>query len=76
MPLDKQTGVWYADHRDPTVHRPPLLMIHGAGGTHLDWPAELHTFSLRLLQVVIIHISHLSLQQPKYNLLCALAPDG
>ena len=41
MPLDEQTGIWYADHRDPTVHRPPVLLIHGAGGTHLDWPAEL-----------------------------------
>ena len=41
MPLDEQTGIWYADHRDPTIHRTPVLMIHGAGGTHLDWPAEL-----------------------------------
>ena len=41
MPLNEQTGIWYADHRDPTVHRPPVLLIHGAGGTHLDWPAEL-----------------------------------
>lgn len=35
------SGIWYADHRDPTVHRTPVLLIHGAGGTHLDWPAEL-----------------------------------
>ena len=41
MPLNTQTGIWYADHRDPIVHRTPVLMIHGAGGTHLDWPAEL-----------------------------------
>lgn len=41
MPLNQQTGIWYADHRDPTLHRTPVLMIHGAGGTHLDWPAEL-----------------------------------
>jgi pimeloyl-ACP methyl ester carboxylesterase len=34
-------GIWYADHRDPTLHRTPTLLIHGAGGTHLDWPAEL-----------------------------------
>jgi pimeloyl-ACP methyl ester carboxylesterase len=33
--------IWYADHRDPTVNRVPLLLIHGAGGSHLDWPAEL-----------------------------------
>ena len=41
MPLLDSSGIWYADHRDPTVHRPPLLLIHGAGGSHLDWPAEL-----------------------------------
>lgn len=40
MPL-AENGIWYADHRDPTVRRPPVVMIHGAGGTHLDWPAEL-----------------------------------
>ena len=33
--------MWYADHRDPTLHRPVTLVIHGAGGTHLDWPAEI-----------------------------------
>jgi pimeloyl-ACP methyl ester carboxylesterase len=33
--------IWYADHRDPTAHRPVTVMVHGAGGTHLDWPAEL-----------------------------------
>jgi pimeloyl-ACP methyl ester carboxylesterase len=43
MPLIETASgtIWYADHRDVTVHRPPVLMIHGAGGTHLDWPAEL-----------------------------------
>lgn len=40
MPL-AENGIWYADHRDPIVHRPPVVMIHGAGGTHIDWPAEL-----------------------------------
>jgi pimeloyl-ACP methyl ester carboxylesterase len=40
MPL-AENGIWYADHRDPTVHQMPVLMVHGAGGTHLDWPAEL-----------------------------------
>jgi pimeloyl-ACP methyl ester carboxylesterase len=34
-------SMWYADHRDPTLHRPVTVLIHGAGGTHLDWPAEL-----------------------------------
>ncbi len=41
MPREPHTGMWYADHRDPTVHRTPTVMIHGAGGSHLDWPAEL-----------------------------------
>lgn len=37
-----QAAVWYDDHRDPTVHRLPLLLVHGAGGSHLDWPAEIY----------------------------------
>lgn len=41
MPMLPDTGIWYADHRDPTVHRTPTVMIHSAGGAHLDWPAEL-----------------------------------
>ena len=41
MPLLDRPAVWYADHRDPTVHRLPVVMLHGAGGSHLDWPAEL-----------------------------------
>lgn len=34
-------SIWYADHLNPTLHRPVTLVIHGAGGTHLDWPAEI-----------------------------------
>jgi pimeloyl-ACP methyl ester carboxylesterase len=43
MPLIETANgsIWYADHRDPTAHRPVTLVIHGAGGTHLDWPAEI-----------------------------------
>ncbi len=43
MPLLQTASapIWYADHRDPTAHLPVTLLIHGAGGTHLDWPAEL-----------------------------------
>ncbi len=33
--------IWFADHRDPTAHTPTLILIHGAGAMHLDWPAEL-----------------------------------
>lgn len=41
MPLLDPPGIWYADHRNVAMHHTPVLMIHGAGGTHLDWPAEL-----------------------------------
>lgn len=43
MPLISTANgsIWYADHRDPTIHRPVTLLVHGAGGTHLDWPAEI-----------------------------------
>jgi len=43
MPLiETENGpVWFADHRDPTAHLPVTILVHGAGGTHLDWPAEL-----------------------------------
>lgn len=43
MPLVRTASapIWYADHRDAKLRRPVTLLIHGAGGTHLDWPAEL-----------------------------------
>jgi pimeloyl-ACP methyl ester carboxylesterase len=43
MPLAQTPNgpIWYADHRDPTAHLPVTLAVHGAGGTHLDWPAEI-----------------------------------
>jgi pimeloyl-ACP methyl ester carboxylesterase len=34
-------SIWYEDNRDPTLHHSVTLMVHGAGGTHHDWPAEL-----------------------------------
>lgn len=40
MPL-AANGIWYADHRQPSGTCTPVLLIHGAGGTHLDWPPEL-----------------------------------
>ncbi len=33
--------VWYAERRDSSSPYPSLVLIHGAGGSHLDWPAEL-----------------------------------
>lgn len=43
MPLiETENGPkWFADYRDPTAHLPVTMLVHGAGGTHLDWPAEL-----------------------------------
>lgn len=33
--------LWYALHRGSETDRSPLILIHGAGGSHLHWPAEL-----------------------------------
>lgn len=33
--------LWYADQRTPDAAHPPLLLIHGAGGSHLDWHMSL-----------------------------------
>jgi pimeloyl-ACP methyl ester carboxylesterase len=37
--------IWYAQNRPPTPDRPPLVLIHGAGGDHLHWPPELRRIS-------------------------------
>jgi len=35
-------SLYYRLHADDLAnHRPPLLLIHGAGGTHMHWPAAL-----------------------------------
>lgn len=43
MPLAETVkgSIWYEDNRNPATHLPVTLMVHGAGGSHLDWPAEL-----------------------------------
>jgi pimeloyl-ACP methyl ester carboxylesterase len=33
--------IWIADQRKESSQHPALLLIHGAGGTHLDWSPEL-----------------------------------
>ncbi len=33
--------IWYAQSRSSTRGRPALLLIHGAGGSHLHWPPQL-----------------------------------
>ena len=34
-------GVYAFVYRSETPSYPPLLLLHGAGGTHLNWPAEI-----------------------------------
>jgi pimeloyl-ACP methyl ester carboxylesterase len=38
---DAQTLFYRLSANDLTHRRPPLLLIHGAGGTHMHWPAAL-----------------------------------
>ncbi len=40
MPYTQVADVklYYTDHRKPESTYPPVIMVHGAGGTHLDWP--------------------------------------
>lgn len=33
--------IYYAERKVESTPYPPVILIHGAGGTHLDWPAEL-----------------------------------
>jgi pimeloyl-ACP methyl ester carboxylesterase len=42
--------LFYADHRDTLQRGPVVVLVHGAGGSHLDWPAELRRLpDVRLL---------------------------
>lgn len=34
-------NLYYSFHRDSGADKPPLVLIHGAGGTHLYWPPEI-----------------------------------
>ncbi len=42
MPLAalSEGAIWYAEH-GRGLSTPPVLLLHGAGGFHLDWPGEL-----------------------------------
>jgi pimeloyl-ACP methyl ester carboxylesterase len=33
--------IYYARKRAGSTRYPPLVLVHGAGGTHLDWPPDL-----------------------------------
>jgi pimeloyl-ACP methyl ester carboxylesterase len=39
MPI--AAGLYYFAHGEELQDRPPVLLIHGAGGTHLSWPPQL-----------------------------------
>lgn len=43
MPYVTITGqrLFYARHKGPSEKAPTLLLLHGAGGSRLEWPAEL-----------------------------------
>lgn len=39
MPL--AASIYYFVHGAELVTRPPVVLLHGAGGTHLNWPAQI-----------------------------------
>lgn len=44
--MDVAAGpLYYAVHRSPTPNPVPAVLIHGAGGSHLAWPAALRRLS-------------------------------
>lgn len=38
--MPSAAGLYYFAHGIENEHRPPVLLLHGAGGTHLHWPPE------------------------------------
>ncbi len=38
-------GLYYFVHGEELRDRPPVLLLHGAGGTHLSWPPQLRRLS-------------------------------
>jgi len=39
MPIN--ANIYYFEHLGESVRKPPVVLIHGAGGTHLHWPASI-----------------------------------
>ncbi|GAB4417498.1 MAG: alpha/beta hydrolase [Anaerolineales bacterium] len=35
------SGLYYFSHGEDQINRPPVILIHGAGGTHLHWPPQI-----------------------------------
>ena len=45
-------GLYYFSHGEADLSRPPVILIHGAGGNHLYWPPEIrHLGGERILAV-------------------------
>jgi pimeloyl-ACP methyl ester carboxylesterase len=43
MPVS--ANLYYSQHCESKIEYPPLALIHGAGGNHLYWPAEIRRLS-------------------------------
>lgn len=39
--MPNAAGLYYFAHEADNYARPPVILIHGAGGSHLSWPAQL-----------------------------------
>ncbi len=39
--MPSAAGIYYFTHEEQNLKRPPVILIHGAGGTHLDWPPQI-----------------------------------
>jgi len=39
--MPKSSGLYYFSHGEEQVESPPVILIHGAGGTHLNWPPQI-----------------------------------
>lgn len=38
--MPTSASIYYFAHGTDHVHRPPVVFVHGAGGTHLHWPPQ------------------------------------
>lgn len=38
--MPPETNIYFFSHGTENILRPPLVFIHGAGGTHLHWPPQ------------------------------------
>lgn len=38
-------GLYYFAHGEDAAEKPPVILIHGAGGTHLHWPPQIRRLS-------------------------------